>query len=575
VWTREGDLWEITGLGDLPGGDFSSEAWAVSADGTLIAGHSHSTNGWEACVWTRQGEQWTITPLGEYRPEPAYNRARALSADGSVVSGGWPVYGGDGHLPVWIHQEGQWVNTPVPRDDRSYWGYALSGNGSVLVGTSTPPAVGGGYEAWMGTHQDGDWAITYLGNLPGGGSHEPDYTSNAFGVSASGSVIVGNSYTPINGGQLESCVWTYGEDQWVISSLGKQIGNNPAVSVSADGSTLVGWTPTTNGVEACAWTFEEGQWVLAPLGTLPEGYFPSYARDTSADGIVIVGRGFAASGFEACLWTSRGTVGLGELEGGDYFSDALMVSADGSVIVGQSQSANGLEACVWTRRLVCGTPPVVSATGSGVFELGPSSSVTLGGEVADLDGDLLTYELRWTGGVLGYGTIRAPGSGDPVALPPTMVGTETLGVGVHTIELAVDDGTTEVTDSIEVEIIEAEAPTLNPEPSQSILWPIDHQMHTITIQANAEDNSGGPVTIAVEVSSDEPVDDGGDGATSPDWEVLEVDSVTGLIRIDLRAERSALGDGRTYFVTITATDAAGHESSTTIKITVPHDQRRG
>ena len=40
------------GLGDLPGGNFSSAATAVSADGNVIVGSGSSAEGFEAFFWT-------------------------------------------------------------------------------------------------------------------------------------------------------------------------------------------------------------------------------------------------------------------------------------------------------------------------------------------------------------------------------------------------------------------------------------------------------------------------------------------------------------------------------------------
>ena len=221
------------------------------------------------------------------------------------------------------------------------------------------------------------------------------------------------------------------------------------------------------------------------------------------------------------------------------------------------------------------SPPTVSPTGGGVFELGPTSFVTLGGEVTDTDGDLLTY--AWTriadDLVLPFGTVDAPDDGSPIALPSDTVATTTLGIGSHILEVAVNDGTVEVTGQIEVEVIAAEAPVLTPVPSDSTLWPPDGTMREITIQANATDNSGGAVTLSVKVTSDEPAVGPGDPADEIDWEILDVDSETGLIRLNLRAERLGNGDDRTYTVTITATDEAGNVSITTVEFAVPHDQR--
>ena len=43
------------GLGDLPGGDFKSAAYAISADGSVVAGQSSSASGSEAFRWTLAG----------------------------------------------------------------------------------------------------------------------------------------------------------------------------------------------------------------------------------------------------------------------------------------------------------------------------------------------------------------------------------------------------------------------------------------------------------------------------------------------------------------------------------------
>jgi hypothetical protein len=99
-----------------------------------------------------------------------------------------------------------------------------------------------------------------------------------------------------------------------------------------------------------------------------------------------------------------------------------------------------------------------------------------------------------------------------------------------------------------------------------MLWPPNHQLIPITIQANAEDNSGGPVTLDVEVTSNEP--------DEADWVIDSVDSTTGEIQLRLRAERSGSGDGRVYTVTITATDEADNSSTAIVEIRVPHDKRK-
>jgi hypothetical protein len=123
-------------------------------------------------------------------------------------------------------------------------------------------------------------------------------------------------------------------------------------------------------------------------------------------------------------------------------------------------------------------------------------------------------------------------------------------------------------------VVDITAPTLAPEPNLSILWPPNHNMVDITINANASDDSGLPPTLSVAVTSNEPQEGLGDGDMTPDWTDPVIDQETGVITLQLRAERSELGEGRIYTVAITAEDDAGNASSTNVEIIVPHDQEK-
>ncbi len=214
--------------------------------------------------------------------------------------------------------------------------------------------------------------------------------------------------------------------------------------------------------------------------------------------------------------------------------------------------------------------PNAGPTGGGVYEI--SSAVTLGGEVSDFDGDLLTYQ--WFKGVdplTSSNTIQTLPFGDPVDLLSQNVNNFSL--GLHTITLHVIDGfNAPVTTGITVEIVDTGDPIIAPVTNKTILWPPNHQMVDITITANASDNSGNPVTLSATVTSNEPQDDTGDGDTSPDWTEPFIAQENGRIDLQLRSERSGSGEGRVYTITITATDESDNSSQATVEIIVPHDK---
>jgi hypothetical protein len=216
--------------------------------------------------------------------------------------------------------------------------------------------------------------------------------------------------------------------------------------------------------------------------------------------------------------------------------------------------------------------PTAKIDDAGPYECGID---VLSGTVSDSsDGDL---SYKWVvllpgGGEtdLGEGTVTVL-AGVETQLPGETVD---LCLGVHTIELRVLDVTAlKGDDTADVEVVDTTPPTLDPVSSHSELWPPNHKMVTVTIDANASDNCcGSPTLDVVSVSSDEPVDGRGDGKFVPDWDNIVIDQNAGTITLDLRAERSGKGDGRTYTVLITATDGVGHETEKPVIILVPHDK---
>ena len=176
-------------------------------------------------------------------------------------------------------------------------------------------------------------SLTWLGTL--GGSW-----SEAHGVSADGSVVVGAAYNASNGDRAFR--WTPSGGMDDLGTLGGNF--SEARGVSADGSVVVGSAQNASAQNrAFRWTPSGG---MQDLGTL--GGDRSWAYDVSADGSVVVGWAQNASGrSRAFRWTpSGGMQDLGTL-GGD--SAARSVSADGRVVVGWAFNASGWErAFRWT-----------------------------------------------------------------------------------------------------------------------------------------------------------------------------------------------------------------------------------
>jgi hypothetical protein len=231
---------------------------------------------------------------------------------------------------------------------------------------------------------------------------------------------------------------------------------------------------------------------------------------------------------------------------------------------------------------VTNSAPHAYPTGSGVYEI--CSDVLLGGQVSDYDGDLLDYEWKSGEDVLFSGQIQATYEGNPVTLPSQTLPTHTLGLGEHTITLCVNDGVNEdVCANITVQVVDTTAPLLEGcigEPT--ILWPPNHVMVDCVVCAHASDNSG-EFTLSAEITSDEPIEGLGDGDMAPDWTepVITPDELcplgddpgegTGVIRFQLRRERSGLEDGREYTIAITAEDDSDNSSSCNVVVGVPHD----
>ena len=218
--------------------------------------------------------------------------------------------------------------------------------------------------------------LTDLGTLPGGG------LSDAIGVSADGSVVVGTSAS--NG---RGAFWS--------ASTGVVIINGMATvrAVSADGTTMVG----IGGGTAMKWTAAGGG---VSLGTL--GGQVAHAYAVSANGDVVVGEseytldGYIGENRRAFRWTAGGgMVSLGTLNGGAE-SRAYGVSADGSVVIGVTHDGpmGYYYAYRWTE---AGGMVKIGGPDSYAFGISGNGSVVVG-HAPDGAQDGAAHAFRWTAG---------------------------------------------------------------------------------------------------------------------------------------------------------------------------------
>ncbi len=104
--------------------------------------------------------------------------------------------------------------------------------------------------------------------------------------------------------------------------------------------------------------------------------------------------------------------------------------------------------------------------------------------------------------------------------------------------------------------------------SQEAIWPPNHKMVPVTLNAVATDNVGVTSLKIVSATSNEPDNGLGDGDTPTDIQI------TGDLTLNLRAERSGKGKGRIYTVTVEARDAAGNAATKSVTVSVPKDNSR-
>lgn len=205
---------------------------------------------------------------------------------------------------------------------------------------------------------------------------------------------------------------------------------------------------------------------------------------------------------------------------------------------------------------VANTIPVADAGADRTIEAtGPTTAVTLAGSGTDADGDSpLTF--TWSDGSTGQS--------------PTV----NLGLGTHTFTLTVADPQGAAgTDDVTITIVDTTPPELAFMVEDTELWPPNHKMRLVASGISISDIADSSPTLDIAVTSNEHVNGRGDGNTDSDWNII--DNGDGTFDVEVRAERSGNGNGRTYTITIGGADASGNTVEETIEVTVPHSKKGG
>ena len=238
------------------------------------------------------------------------------------------------------------------------------------------------------------------------------------------------------------------------------------------------------------------------------------------------------------------------------FETSAVDAIDGNVPV-ECSPASGSTFATGVTHVVCFAKDSHANYGFGTFDV----TVTGGLPVLHLPDDITAEATSPQGAFVNYsasaddGTISCnPASGSIFPIGATNVTcTATNAIGSVSGMFVVT-----VRDTTPPEIVR-----LTPSPEN--LWPPDHKMIAVHIEAVVFDaGDPNPLVQIISVSSNQPDNGTGDGDTAPDWEI------TGALTLNLRAERAGNVD-RVYTITVGVVDAYGNTSvkTCTVKVSQP------
>lgn len=356
---------EFHGLGDLPGGQSDSSAWAISSDGLTVVGTASSAarpeSGFnEAYVWTPETD---LVGLGFQSLQDNYSTGRGVSADGNTVVGAGSLSGNVTAFR-WTRDEGMQSLGVVDGDvARQSYAEAVSQDGSVIAGLAI---LSGAYpeRAFVWTEESG---MSYLPPVPWMGERQKLWARD---MSIDGTVIAGNSENGNSSWGDEGFLWSAENGYTHIEPQG-EIVTTHIRAVSDDGTTVVGGLNyiVDDRVPGGAMWWRQDVGVV-DVGGLPDNTpLGAHFYDISGNGKVAVGQDWLVNGVHPIIWDEiygvrnieqllREDFGIAEALEGWRLERALAVSRDGLTIVGGGVNPQGKREA-WRVALDETPPPVL------------------------------------------------------------------------------------------------------------------------------------------------------------------------------------------------------------------------
>lgn len=210
----------------------------------------------------------------------------------------------------------------------------VSDDGTTVIGNFQPPgSMQHGYRLRIGS------PFEDLGVLP---NHN---TSDANGVNADGSVVIGNS-------SLSGPIWTLPLEATRSANgsnyvtLGFLAGDNFSMTtgVDASGDVIVGQSGGGPNGGPAIWLN------TLPFALPPLSYFSTLPIAVDDVGTRVIGNANTATGNQAVMWTGAGLANIAQLPALPGFTNtyALAISGDGNTVIGRSWVGSVLRNVRWT-----------------------------------------------------------------------------------------------------------------------------------------------------------------------------------------------------------------------------------